>query len=154
MQSQLTQHQLITKKFKNVVINGHEVDFLINLYYDDGCQNGYNTFYITCEEYKKGSSWNPNRQLSAGPMHSTIKKYFPQFAHLIKWHLCSSVGPMRYIVDALFYAKDVGCVDSTRACAIWPDAQLGDFTEENLKARLPNLMLEFKATMEGLGFTF
>lgn len=45
-------------------------------------------------------------------------------------------------------------LNAARTCAIWPEAELKDFTEENLKARLPGLIAEFKKDIESIGFTF
>ncbi len=45
-------------------------------------------------------------------------------------------------------------LEAARVCAVWPDAELEDFTEEKLLARLPSLMEEFKADIEELGFVF
>ena len=39
-------------------------------------------------------------------------------------------------------------------CAVWPEAELEDFTEEKLQARLPVLMEEFKAAVESLGMVY
>lgn len=41
-----------------------------------------------------------------------------------------------------------------RSSAIWPEAELEDFTKENLEARLPNLIAEFKRDIEELGMVF
>ena len=43
---------------------------------------------------------------------------------------------------------------AARRAAIWPDAELADFTREKLEARLPALMNEFKRDIESLGFTY
>lgn len=45
-------------------------------------------------------------------------------------------------------------LEAARSCAVWPDAELKDFTEKKLKARLPALMEEFKRDVESLGFTY
>lgn len=45
-------------------------------------------------------------------------------------------------------------LEAARSSAVWPDAQLEDFTEEKLKARLPALMEDFKRDVESLGFTY
>lgn len=49
-------------------------------------------------------------------------------------------------------------LDAARSSAVWPDATdeelLSPDLEERLKARLPGLMLEFKAAVESLGFVF
>lgn len=43
---------------------------------------------------------------SGGCIHEDIEKHFPELAHLIKWHLCSSDGPWGYIGNTLYYAND------------------------------------------------
>ena len=45
-------------------------------------------------------------------------------------------------------------LEYARSSAVWPDAQLEDFTEEKLKARLPALMEDFRRDVESLGFTY
>ena len=45
-------------------------------------------------------------------------------------------------------------LENARAAAVWPEANLEDFTVENLAARLPALMEEFKRDMEELGFDY
>lgn len=49
-------------------------------------------------------------------------------------------------------------LDAARSCAVWPDATDEDLTapglEERLKARLPQLMQEFKTAVESLGFIY
>ncbi len=43
---------------------------------------------------------------------------------------------------------------AARASAIWPDAELEDFTKEKLEARLPVLLAELKAIVENLGMEY
>ena len=43
---------------------------------------------------------------------------------------------------------------AARSAAIWPDAELEDFTEEKLTERLPKLLQDFKAAVESLGLVF
>ena len=45
-------------------------------------------------------------------------------------------------------------LEAARSCAIWPDAELSDFTEEKLNARLPELLAELKSIVEDLGMIF
>lgn len=45
-------------------------------------------------------------------------------------------------------------LDAARSSAIWPEAELKDFTEEALKARLPSLMQAFKRDVESLDFVY
>ena len=53
------------------------------------------------------------------------------------------------------YSNKEPNVDAARSCAVWPDASLEDLLDEDkLKARLPELMKEFKADVEELGFTY
>ena len=68
------------------------------LRYDDECGNGHNTFSITGSTRGRG-----------GCIHDEIEAAFPEFAHLIKWHLCSSDGPMHYISNTLWHADDRDC---------------------------------------------
>jgi len=46
------------------------------------------------------------------------------------------------------------CVWCVKGCGVWPEAQLADFTEEKLNARLPALMKEFKKAVESIGLTY
>lgn len=41
-------------------------------------------------------------------------------------------------------------LEAARSCAVWPDAGLSDFTKENLEARLPALVADFKRDMTAL----
>lgn len=249
-------------------------DFLldVSLRYDDECGNGHNTFAITGTLKEKSKTTGRWIEIAGGCLHDDIEKHAPQFAHLIKWHLCSSDGPMHYLANSIYLASDKDCwgkrkgeerswkteiffdnvpipagnypekfvkwlqentptsphlwpevkeiayvhkpgsgtdykfsphytlegfgstwydcpfkdkqeaenfrkalntctihfrkvctswgegkepeLEAARAAAIWPEAQLEDFTVEKLTARLPALMQEFKAVVEGLGFTY
>ena len=50
-------------------------------------------------------------------------------------------------------AKDSD-LNAARSSAVWPDAELSDFTKENLEARLPALMADFRKDVESLGLTY
>jgi hypothetical protein len=45
-------------------------------------------------------------------------------------------------------------LEAARACAVWPDARLEDFTVMKLQARLPALMEDFQRDVEALGFIY
>ena len=45
-------------------------------------------------------------------------------------------------------------LEYARSSAVWPEANLSDFTEEKLKARLPELMRDFKNNVELLGLVY
>ena len=72
----------------------------VNLRYDDQCGNGHNTFAIT------GDISGGN---GSGCIHAEIAEAFPEYAHLIQWHLTSSDGPMHYVSNALYHASEKDC---------------------------------------------
>ena len=128
---------------------------IATLRYDDECKNGHNTFAITGEAKTKHSSGKTLWLGSCGCIHDDIAKHIPELAPYIKWHLVSSDGPMHYIANSMYYAKAKDAnLEAARSCAVWPDAQLEDFTKEKLAARLPALMEEFRRDVEKLGFTY
>lgn len=45
-------------------------------------------------------------------------------------------------------------LEAARRSAIWPDAELSDFTEEKLLARLPELMKQFRNDVEKFGIAW
>lgn len=74
--------------------------------FDDECKNGHETFAITADiREEEGGYW---REYMGGCCHKEIAKRFPEFAPLIKWHLCSTDGPMHYPANALYHADEHG----------------------------------------------
>lgn len=71
----------------------------------------------------------------------------PDCEYELIWHSWDKVGEGK--------AREL---DKARNAAIWPDATDEDLTapglEERLKARLPQLMQEFKTAVESLGFVY
>jgi hypothetical protein len=94
------QKQVFTK---NIIWEGKPHIMKVTLRYDDECNNGHNTFSITGEIRKIG---NYRDCEIGGCIHDEIAKYFPEFKHLIKWHLTSSDEPMHYIANTTYWAKD------------------------------------------------
>lgn len=85
------------KVFGPVVIgNGSKEKITATVRYDDRCGNGHNTFSITGE----------TTDGSGGCIHDEIARCFPELAPYIKWHLCSSDGPMHYIGNTVYHAGD------------------------------------------------
>jgi hypothetical protein len=238
--------------------------YILNLRYDDECGNGHNTFSVTLDVYqKRGNRWIED---SFGCQHETVAEIFPEYTHMIPYHLMSSHGPMHYLSNSLYHASDKDhwglkkgevrqvetrirfsefpitfkvsksllsfikgvtnkatgfdnleirevchekepktytpkytfsletkwhqCpfdtyadakafltalqsyeinyietpiawgegkepdLNAARNCAIWPDAELSDFTEKNLLDRLLLLIEQFKKEIESLGFTY
>ena len=159
MKSVLTksQFQTFTKKIN---YDGTDCIMSVTLRYDDEHNNGHNTFSIT-GSIKGGRRERFGYEIDlSGCIHDEIKKYFPEFAHLIKWHLCGSQQPMYYIENTLYFATDKKDFNAARESAIWEDAteeQLSLPREELKKLlfkRLPKLMKEFRHDIEALGFIY
>ena len=87
---------------------------------------------------------------SGGSDSELIAKEFPEIAHLVKYHLVSTKEPMHYVVNSMYWAEQ-GNLEYARSTAIWPNAELSDFTKEKLLARLPELMAQFKADIVKAG---
>jgi len=235
---------MLTKKqyetFERDFITKHEekATCVLTMRFDDKCNNGHNSFSMTADIYEADKSRIDINCLRCGCCHDDIAKAFPEFEHLLKWHLTSTDGPLHYVSNAMYHAsntdynglmkdeyaswhlevfakihingsyisvyrtntiyankqnnpnlrssnakeqkdldkfrdniivdyetrkhynehsKSKGSIpdlEAARSCAIWPEADLEDFTEAKLKERLPALMLEFKNDMEKLGFTY
>ena len=165
--SVLTKKQDKTFRTEYTDENGQPCVLVAKVQYDDKCNNGHNTFTITGELYDrsyrirgdslvdqlKNSSGKTLWLGSCGCLHDEITERFPELAPNIKWHRVSTDGPMHYIANSMYHAKEPN-LEYARSSAVWPDAQLEDFTEEKLKARLPALMEDFRRDVESLGFTY
>jgi hypothetical protein len=87
--------------------------------YDDQCGNGHNTFSITGELYSQNGDKRGGREKtrvrptfrleSCGCVHDIIAARIPKLAPFIRWHLCSSDGPLHYIANTLWFAGDRDC---------------------------------------------
>lgn len=75
--------------------------------YDDQCKNGHNTFSVTgtIDEKRGNGRWV---DYAGGCIHEEIAKHFPKLAPFIKWHLCNADGPMYYVDNTLYHAKQNG----------------------------------------------
>lgn len=69
--------------------------------FDDECGNGHNSFSITGEFW--GRSFRDPEM--CGCCHDDLVKVFPEIEHLIKWHLCSTNGPMHYLANTTYHAR-------------------------------------------------
>jgi hypothetical protein len=268
--TETTQSTLTRQQYKNygpapAAGYGEGAAIWAHVRFDDQCGNGHNTFSIT------GTVRVPRQREAAagGCLHDDIARAFPHLAPFIKWHLCSTDGPMHYPGNAVYLAGVRDCwgraagepsawetvvypaglplgwrsrcdgflswlkdhpgvplvvvrvehggsakdrdlygpkwtldgaptawhmcpfdteaealefvaaaaggfevrkvptafsrgkareLDAARRAAVWPDATDEDLTapglEERLAARLPALLAEFRAAVEGLGFTW
>lgn len=155
MKTVLTKRQTktATRRYQE---SGDQFSITAKIRYDDECGNGHNTFAITADIKRRSANgrwvWH-----SGGCCHDVIAKRFPEFAYLIKWHLCGSHEPMHYLANTLYHVKEAN-YDHARSTAIWPNAtdnQLADSDlEQCLIDRLPALMEAFQHDVAELGFVF
>ena len=134
MNSTLTKNQKMT--LTKILENGDRL--VATIQYDDECGNGHNSFAITCDLYNKRGRWE-----AGGCLHDEFMEAFPEYAHLVKWHLCSSDGPMHYIANTIYHAKNNDLAAAERSAII---------LDRELEDRLASLLAEFKADIEALGF--
>lgn len=106
-ESVLTKRQEKTFGPKVYTEDGTRYRITAHVRYDDRCGNGNNSFAITgtIDEQAKNGRW---LDYSGGCIHDEIARHFPELAPLIKWHLCSSDGPMYYIENTVFHADAHG----------------------------------------------
>ena len=164
MQSTLVKRQRRKLGPKVYTENGETFRITANVRHDDECGNGHNSFSVTGDiERKQGRRWVEE---SGGCIHDEIARHFPEIAHLIKWHLCSTDGPLHYVANTVYLAGDRDHygrkegkerqLDAARGSAVWPDATDEELTAPNLKERLeerlPALLADFRADVEAFGF--
>lgn len=77
--------------------------------FDDDCSNGHNSFAITGNIAKGGRFDSDRSWLAGGCLHDEIAAAFPELAPLIRWHLCSTDGPMHGVANAIYHAGDRDC---------------------------------------------
>lgn len=103
IKSTLTKFQV--KEFKKEIKwEGKGAIITAKVRYDDKCGNGHNTFSITGNVWIEGKK-DPE---TCGCIHDLIARHFPRLRHLIKWHLVSSDGPLYYIDNTMYHAKEHG----------------------------------------------
>lgn len=144
----------------------NEVETLtVTIRHDDECGNGHNSFSMTAECRIVGQ-----KDYSSGCLHDEIAKRCPELAPYIKWHLCSTDGPLHYIANSLYWAGKSGWCDGKpndppnldhfRSTAIWPNAgeSIPGLPRQSLismlEKRLPELMSEFQEAVESLGLVY
>ena len=141
--SKLVKSQFIRRTAKNVQIDGQVIpEVVITLRWDDQENRGFNTFYITCAYVNEFHDFQ------------LIEAAFPEYKHLFKWDRTTSKEPINYIDMVLFWSTRGG-LKQARNNAYWPDATLEQLQDvEQLKARLPAIMAEFKQVIKSLGFEY
>lgn len=147
-QSILTKNQKIKTSWK-IIRNpdlGQVLRIRAEIRYDDDCGNGHNTFSITgtIEEKKKNNHWY---DYAGGCLHEEIAEHFPEYAHLIKWHLVSSDGPMHGIANTLYHAGDKDCWGKRKGEPLRFEKHI-KFENFPITFKLRNSFIEY---LEGLG---
>jgi len=99
------QSQKVQKRY---IEDGKSYLLNVNIRYDDLCKNGHNTFSLTGELYHSLDNLK-NFIISSGTIHEDIQKHMPEMADLIKYHLCTSQGPIYYIENTLYLAGNKDC---------------------------------------------
>ncbi len=70
--------------------------------FDDSCKNGKHSFAVTGEIKIPG-----RRDCEAcGCIHDDLARALPELQHLIRWHLCSTDGPMHYVANTVYHASN------------------------------------------------
>ena len=82
---------------------GHNYSITVSLRFDDECNNGRESFSATADIREDG------REYMCGCCHDEIAARFPECAPFLKWHLCSTDGPMHYLSNTLYHAGDRDC---------------------------------------------
>lgn len=74
--------------------------------FDDMCGNKFNSFAVTGTTYY----WDDRRggfvESGGRYVHEQVAAVFPEFAHLIRWHLFDTRGPMHYVANTVYLAGD------------------------------------------------
>lgn len=99
---QRIRNQQFVSEWREYTEDGQHYRIKFTIRHDDESNNGHESFSITGEtQEKRGNHW---REDSFGCVHDLIQRHFPEVSHLIKWHLCSTDGPMHYIANTLYFA--------------------------------------------------
>lgn len=130
---------------KKIQYGGKVATMTVELRFDDECENGHDSFAITgkIKVGRRFETW--------GCIHDEIREHFPELAHLIKWHLTSTDGPMYYIANTVYWAEQ-GNLEYARSSAVWPEGTLELLASKvALSNRLPQLLEDFNEAMKEQG---
>lgn len=107
-ESRLVKKQTMELGPRLIVYHGEKASITVKVRYDDECGNGHNSFAITAEirSLDKRRNRSSDGIIACGCLHDEIARVFPSLAPLLKWHLCSSDGPLYYVADTAYNASD------------------------------------------------
>ena len=101
--------QFITER-RPVKGYGAGAEIQATLRFDDECKNGHSSFAITGEitgpARRKSNKSYSREWIAGGCLHEDLAAAFPELAHLIRWHLTSTAGPMHYAANTIWHAGD------------------------------------------------
>lgn len=156
-----TMHQEREHTARWVDAHGETCEMTARVRHDDRCRNGHNTFSVTAEMRREGE-W-----AAGGCLHDDIRERIPSLGPLLKWHLCSTDGPLHYLANTLYHLGytewGTGNMEHARATAIWPDMPAALMAssgadkaavEAILSERLPGLMEQFRRAVESAGLVY
>lgn len=92
--------------------DGRKYRLVATVAHNDDCGNWHNTFSVTGVLYRlTGITTGRTRWVEevGACMHDEIAKRIPHLAPYLKWHLCSTDGPLHYLANTLFHAGDTDC---------------------------------------------
>ena len=187
------------RKFRVDLGSGQDSRVLIaTICHDDRCGNGHNTFSVTGDfydtpyrfydsSYRRGelkvlhqSGRTVWLSSACDCLHDEIRRHLPNLTRFLRWHLCSTDGPLYYLENARYWFGAAGWCDGQtnsppnlehfKSTIVYgalstDEGQLSEYlarrdvadwhqVEQLLRARLPDLMAAFRADVESLGFTF
>jgi len=146
-------HQDKTYGPRTFTYYGEPHRMVVTVRHDDRCKNGHNSFSITADIFRMSQSLESKDPEACGCLHDEIAKAFPELVPLIQWHLTSTDGPMHYIANTLYWVEQ-GKLEHARNSAVWPEAELEDFTKEKLLERLPTLLQKFRIAVTNAGLEY
>lgn len=103
--SVLTRNQEFKTDWREYEEDGLRYRIRAILCYDDNCNNGHNSFSITADGRVINSRGNWSYAFG-GCCHDKIEKQFPEYSHLIKWHLFDTTGGIFTIENAIYLASN------------------------------------------------
>lgn len=142
----------------------------VKLEYSDRDNDCFNTFFCLCDIFPANpenysQDWQDFNCLDSGCLDQAIELATSQYPKYAKWHLVTSKGPDYYLSNIIGNVEDYDrsqndierdlFLNEARRWAFWEDATIDQLRDAKLLyERLPQVMAQFKADLEELGFTW